>query len=223
MAPEESSDRKVEVGITQPSGRTVLSASFTSQEWDTLNRYSDYVRQLRSTKAFSKQISVRLQFHWQVGQNLSVEVGMPDWEDVIVLLHRMRPFLLHDEDTNFGKVKNVLSRRFEDPRIRGMIAYNGDLYSGKHASSILRIEMSRPTDTNSIVLNSESFFETWLNGHEFHRDHEKQKFVDQVNSIFPEEATKALHISLLIDKMKAVNNLCGLIDVVLGRIKEFVT
>ena len=92
----------VNLRLSSGSERTVVAATFTEDEWELLRKFSSYAHELRDCKSFNKSLSVKLQISAGVDKPLTVNVELPDWDDIILLLHRMRPMILEKEPTFFG-------------------------------------------------------------------------------------------------------------------------
>jgi len=213
---------KVKIAVDRGGQQLKVQADFPKQDWQLLLNYSECVHDLRRTRAFQKPLHVRMNFKLMFGEGLSVKIELPDWDDVIVLLHRLRPLILLNEPTFFGRIRNLLYQHIDNPGIREMLAYDNRLFTGDISLSQMRISLYGGDIRQELTINSDNFFHTWLNAYEYHRDDEKRQFVERINKVFPEDASKAFLVSLVIDKVKAVNNLCGLIDVLSGELKEYI-
>jgi hypothetical protein len=202
--------------IESSNGSHEVQISFPDEEWALLQKYSQYVHELRHTNAYREPLNVSTNIRITPEQGLTYDVSMPDWEKVIVILHRLRPFLLENESTYFNRIRSILGRRVDDKNIKSLLKYNKDIFLGKHMRGMMIIKI------DDVILNSEEFLTKWLNAFEYHRDDEKRRFIEQIHEAFPMDITKSIFVSLIIDKIKAIDNVCGIIDLILGNIKEFV-
>ena len=146
---------------------------------------------------------------------MQVGTKLPHWDDVIVFLHKLRPFVLQNEATNFYRVNNILAKTIEQPFLRSFIAEQRRIYSGQRMQEMVRIS------SNDVVLNSEKVLFDWLNAYEYHRDKDKKAFIDELHQMFPLDATKAILLHLLSEKARAIYNLTGFIRVLIGKQREF--
>ena len=134
-------------------------------------------------------------------------MSLPDWNQVIVFLHKLRPLLLEDEKTNFYKIRNLLAKKLDNPHFRNLLTQYHQLYSGKKAQSEVQIK------SNEIVLNSEDTLLDWLNSYEFHRNEDKRKFIESLHQMLPLDVSKVIFLRLLLDKAEAIHRLADFIRV----------
>ena len=55
-----------------------------------------------------------------------------------------------------------------------------------------------------LIVNSDKTLMTWLNAFEYHRDNDKRKLIEEIDKIIPEDFSRALFASMIIDKVRAV-------------------
>lgn len=108
-------------------------------------------------------------------------------------------------------VTGIIARRFTDPSIRGMVRAQRALYDGRDFQSQIRIE------SNNTVINCEETLMKWLNAFEFHTDETKRAEIEKLHQLMPLEASRAIFIMLLIEKVKAIMNIANFIELLLGR------
>lgn len=187
-----------------------FSGEFTDQEYTILREFISCSDTLMNTQFIKKKDFGSLQLKSNENGQLSVEVTLPDWDDVCVFLHKLRPLILTDEKTYFNKVKNLVSSKFRDEFWQGFFDLQKEAFNSKRNQGLVQIK------SNEEILNSEKMLFTWLNAHEYHREIDKQKFLEDLHHILPLDASKVLFLRLLIDKVEAIRNLTDLIKVVLG-------
>jgi len=188
-----------------------LSGCFQTEEWNRLHEFIQCADDLLNTKYVKSGMPAALNIKFEEGKGMVVSSSLPDWDDVIVFLHKFRPIGLQSEPTNFNKICSVLAKELNHPYFRNMIHEEKEKYSGKRMQSMFRIQ------SNDVVLNSERVLYDWLNSFEYHRDKEKKKFIESLHAMFPLNATKALFIGLLSDKTQAIYSVARLIRVVVGK------
>jgi len=195
--------------------KDVVTGIFEYEEWRCLENFLNYAQDLCCTKLVQSgmQSSIILKFNHNKG--LTVKTTLPQWDDVIVFLHKFRPLGLKSENTNFYNVCKILSRTLQHNWMRIFIKEQRYLYSGKNMQSKFQIRL------NDVLLNSEKVLNDWLNAYEYHRDKEKKKFIESLHKIIPLESSKGIFIYLLTDKAMAIFKIAQLIEVVFGRKKTF--
>jgi hypothetical protein len=190
--------------------RSTVEAEIPDDEWAILHSFHQYSQDLISTKFVQDGMLSSLRIKGTSEGQLSFETQLPDWDDVVVFLHYLRPLYLQTETANFHAACNIIARRLANSQVRDMIAAQKDLYSGKLLRTAIRISVD---DT---VINSEEVLSTWLNSYEYHRDPKKRQFLDTINQILPLDASKVLFIQLLAEKVAAIEGLASFAAVVLG-------
>lgn len=193
-----------------------LKTLFNDDDWEVINDFSTYTKELFDSRLIKEGIKCNMNFSFNKNKGLTGSVVLPDWEKVIVFLHKYRPFGLQNEPTYFYKVANKLFKYFDDSYIRSFIKEQRDVFNGKNMQKQIIIKINK-----EIIVNSEKMLDKWLNAYEYHKDKEKQKFIKKLNEILPQEFCQGIFVSLLINKAKAIYNLCSLIDIILGKAKEF--
>jgi hypothetical protein len=175
-----------------------------------LRSFQVEARRLLGTRFCQEGANVNLQMHWEEGKGLSYKVDLPPWEDFVVALHCLRPLILKKEPSSFLRMKSLVSRHLKDAPVRPLLAFLGHQYSGRRMQEAIRIQ------SNDVLMNSEEMLFTWLNAHEYHRDLEKQAFLETLHKILPLEWSQGIFVFLVMEKVKAIGNLLQLTDLVLG-------
>ena len=208
---------KVGLKLTDPnSGDTSeLIIEFTEKEWGQLQSYLNAVIELHATRFVNNSSGVNLNFKWDKDVGITWSVRMPPEDDLLAFLHRMRPLILEKEPYNFQKIRKMIERKLQKS-IPPILSYLLDLFSGK--SMQRQVVMI----SNDHIINSEKMLFTWLNAHEYHRDHDKQKFLEELHKIMPIEWSRGVFVNLLIDKAKAIFQLADFVKLILGE-RETIT
>lgn len=139
---------------------------------------------------------------------------LPDWDDVIVVLHKYRPIGLQQEPTFFGRVVNVLAKNIDVPFFREVLDRFRQKFAGKDFQSLIKIT------SNGTVVNAEEVLNAWLNAYEYHQDREKRVFVDDLHRLVPLDSSKAVLLQFLAERIEAALALAEEIRVVLGKRKQ---
>ncbi len=63
--------------------------------------------------------------------NLAFKVELPDWNEVSVFLHKLRPFILQNERTYFHKIRTLLGFKLTDSYFRDYFSLQKELFNGK--------------------------------------------------------------------------------------------
>lgn len=194
--------------------RTPVDITFEDDEWELLLRAGEYAAALKQRELMDRGTwSTKLTIRWEEGKGLTAAGTIPSDEDVIVVLHRLRPLILQSEPTYFRRIINLIARRANHPGMRSRLDVLKRLFAGEEYQGLITIKVDGAT------LNSEEMLNTYLNAFEFHRDVDKQRQISKLHEILPSEATRAIFIHLIVEKLKAVRGLELFIDLLQGKQK----
>lgn len=189
-----------------------VTGEIRSNDWEKLIGYADEVVRLEASRALSKDLHTQVKFKVTPGtKRLQFSGSTPPDDDVIVILHRLRPFILQKEPANFYQMTNILSRYLNNPKARETIQYLKDVFSGKDFQRHIRLQIDWKSPSMRTVVNSEATLQTWLNAVEYHRDVEKRQQIEELRKVIPDPALYALFVSMLLDKIKAIINVAVVI------------
>jgi hypothetical protein len=85
-----------------------------------------------------------------------VTTELPSDDQVFVLPHRVRPFVLENEDTSFHRVANTSDRRANNALIRTFLRAQKNLFASKLSQQGVRILL------NDVLINCEASLKQWL-------------------------------------------------------------
>jgi len=208
---------KVGLKLTDPnSGDTSeLIIEFTENEWGQLQSYLNDVIELHATRFVKNSSGVNLNFKWDKDVGTIWSVRTPPEDDLFAFLHRIRPFIIEKEPYNFQKIRKMIERKLQNS-ITPILPFLLDLFSGKAMQrQIVMI-------SNDHIINSEKMLFTWLNAHEYHRDRDKQEFLEKLHKIMPLEWSRGVFVNLLIDKARAIFMLANFVKLILNE-RESIT
>ena len=194
---------------------TKVTAEFNDQELEILRAYSSYVEDLSLAKILQTELNLNSTLHLSNDGPISSTQTLPPEDDIIVLLHRLRPLILNDEYASFNRVTGILGKKLSDSNIRSLIKEQHAFFGGRKHQNLIEIRFQ-----NQIV-NSDKVLSDWLNGFQYHRDQSKRKEIERLQELMPLESTRVFFIMLLLDKVTAIRNIAGMVDLLLGKRKTF--
>ena len=178
--------------------------------------YKDYLsntKKLCETKIVRSGMSGNLNFKYDKDKGTSFEVNLPEEDSILSLLHRMRQFILNDEYSSYNKVTGIIARRFNHKSINSIIKKQRNLYDGKEFQGLIKIE------SNGRLINSEKVLFDWLNAFEYHTDQTKKQEIEELHKLMPLEASRAIFLMLITEKVKAIINIADFIALLVGEIE----
>ena len=208
---------KVTFKITKlGSGEKVpVAAEFSDEEVECLRSYCQYVDELTAVKLVQDGIPCSVNLAYKQGEGTTLTSELPADEDVIVLLHRLRPLILNDEHSSFNRITGILGRRIDEPLVRQALKLQHEIYDGRAMQR--QIIVSSRAEGGEIIINSERALFAWLNAYEYHRDQDKKREIDCYHQLLPLDHSKAFFLMLLSNKIRAIAAIAGLAGVVLGK------
>jgi hypothetical protein len=196
-----------------------IEAEFKSEDFDIFKDFVSESERLSEASWVKEGMPSGLDITIDFPTNgVSGKVRVPNWDDVVVVLHKFRPFGLKDEQTYFYKVAGILARQIDNPDFRAQIQSAKDQYSGKASQNVFRLE------ANGIILNCEETLDKFLNAREYHRDKNKDTFVQSLEAMFPNiDYIKPILCGLIADRVSAVLYLTSVIQCLLGNTEPLQT
>jgi hypothetical protein len=136
--------------------------------------------------------------------NANFEINLPNSDQISVLLHRIRPFILEKEVTFFNKIKNILYKVL-DKESQDELKNISKRF--EHKNNLPDIEFFKgyqntKTDTN---------FYNWVNAEEYHSDKKKKEEVELLKKSLPNNLFYYQMIEIYIDKYNAIFGLFQII------------
>ena len=153
-----------------------------------------------------KKLNVTL--HTAVGKEPWVTGDIPSDQTLWMTFHKLRPFQLKNETTYFPKICNSLSRHFSHPSLSLLFKHWKQRFLGEWFSK------SFPIVAVDNILNSESYFDKYVNSTEYHFDPDKGKTVKEAAQFLPLESQKALIVVLLHGKLSAITTVKSFIKLI---------
>ena len=187
-----------------------VRGEFDHDEWGVLSQFVQLAEKLVASEFVQSGAGSRLNVQYQKGKGVRFEATVPPEEQISSFLHRLRPFVLNDESTNFGRVSNVLSKHCQGTAAIQLIKGLKFQFSGKGTQSLVTIT------SNDVILNSDNALMLWLNAHEYHHDPEKICALEGLHKIIPLEGSIPIFIWLLSEKAHAIVGLASMIRLIQG-------
>lgn len=136
--------------------------------------------------------------------NANFEINLPNSDQISVLLHRIRPFILEKEATFFNKIKNILYKVLDKESQDELKSISKRF---EHKNNLPDIEFFEgcqniKTDTN---------FYNWVNAEEYHSDKKKKEEVELLKKSLPNNLFYYQMIEIYIDKYNAIFGLFQII------------
>jgi len=179
--------------------KAAVHIEFPDDAWAQLMEFVRLSTILLESKVIREGLKHNVTLRWHHKTGMICEGEMLADDDLGLLLHRLRPFILQKESTYLPKMLKLLARYIENDGIRTHIREWLDEFTGKGFQEQLTIAGSQ-------VLNSDAMVNNWLNGFEFHHADDAQAAFEEFRNVFPEAWQRGIIISMLVDKVRSVLN-----------------
>ena len=189
-----------------------IFVELSSDEVESLEEYIKNTENLVSLAVVKNGLKTSVNIKASINSVPSVSSEMPSYDDVCALLHVLRRFILTREFASYDKVSGIIKRRVKSSNIRSLVERERAVYSGKELQKLYTMSF------NSELVNSEQTLSKWLNGYEYHNDREKKQFISNMLGSLSEDNAKAVFLSLLTEKVKAIVAISKICCLLLGRI-----
>ena len=196
-----------------------MTGIFEDHEWQKIEAYLEEADKLWNTKFILKvnqgKDPTSLTIRGDSEEGLVFKTKLPPWKDVELLLHRLRPFVLHNEFASFNVVRSIISRRFENQDLRKYLKFLNNQYEGKNLERNFGIAVGIPMGKVNVI--SESTLRDWLNSEEYHRDQDLKRKMHEIQVVIPPNAFRAIMIMLLTEKARAIFGLARILEPIVDR------
>jgi len=207
--------RDVSLTIRQSDGspEIPLKGSLSDEDVATLEAFIRYTDELDSVRLVKSgfQFSYRVQMD-ETKTILSAK--HPEDEELMAVLHRLRPLVLSKEHASFERVSGILGRTFKDDRFHAVLKQIRVTYDCAEPGLPRFI-------SNDVVLNSRDLLFVWLNAYEYHRDLDKQATLEKILGHAPDVFVRQALLMAINGLILGVRALAGLAETVLGRRNTF--
>jgi hypothetical protein len=208
--------RKVRFTLRERSSNNEASviAEFSDDEVRHLRAFRTYVNDLLSVKLVKDGVACAVNVDYKEGLGTTVTSQLPPSEEIMAMLHRLRPLILNDEHASFNRVCGIIGARIDEPILRRALKRQRQIYDGRSMQK--QIIVTATADNSEMVINSEKALFAWLNAYEYHRDEDKRKEIDRFHQLLPLDHSKAFFLMLITNKIRAIETLARLVDLILG-------
>jgi hypothetical protein len=205
---------RIDFTVTTESGSDTMSIELPSGDEEILRNFLGEYDRLAASSPLQKDIPCGLNFNLTRETGLVLTPTIPSVDDLAILLHRLRPFLLQQEPYSFHKTSAALGRHLGHPGFRALLAYMHRLWKCEGANAQM------PVRLNNQEINSEEVLLQWLNSTEYHRDRAKGAAIERLRQQVPGELFDFVIVSLTLEKLRAVIACAKLASVMVGHLRE---
>jgi hypothetical protein len=202
--------KKVTLALRTEDGELVESpsAEFTAADMEILKQFTQMVSRVRDSTLLIRGMPAIGNIKWEAGLGMTLSCESYSNAELHELLHVLRPLILQKEAASFHKVSSLIGQRFSNKNVTEHLRLNRRVYDHGELSLYMQISL------NDQKLFHSNTLETWLNGEQYHTDQEKAAAWRAFEDSLTEENTRALVISQLQSKVKAIFGLEYIVDLI---------
>lgn len=172
----------------------LLNTGFSANEWSKLTDFLHYCREIEKTQLVQAGLPLSMEMQGNSTGQLSFRVTLPHDDLVAAFLHRMRPIVLQNEQTNFYRVVSVLERNIQNTVLRNAFREERQIFQGIRSQHTFKLSV------NDQLINSDQILNAYLNAYEYHTDHEKQRKLTDLHRVVPHRYNWGICLLLLGEK-----------------------
>jgi hypothetical protein len=203
---------KQEFTFTSLSEVTSVVVDLTEKEEGVIRAYREEYRRLANSSISKKELPCGLSI--RSAEAVPVKVTLPSEDDIAILLHRLRPFILQEEPASFYKTTAILGRRLpKNAVIRAFLRELRREWKGERFFDEIAVFLQ------SVPIDGEKLLLDWLNALEYHRDPHKAASVRELRMTLSEPIADFIIVSLALDKVKAVRKAGTFSRLILGELR----
>lgn len=188
-----------------------VSAAFDDSEIDLLRRFSAFVDRVRETKLLQRGMPAITNIEWKAGEEMKWTCPPYENGELHELLHVLRPLILSREVTSFERITGILGKKFDSEKFRGHLKLQRTIFEDGELKLYMQISL------NNQPLLDDATLKLWLNGEQYHTDEEKAATWREIEKALTVENTRALVITQLQAKVKALFNVQYIVNLILGK------
>ncbi len=142
---------------------------------------------------------------------LAASGKLPDYRDLVFVMHKMRPFILERERTSFTRVLSRLGKYLAHDSFRDCLGSLRERWTGREFESQVQFySMGR-------AVRCEQFLMNWLYAYEYHRNQVRKAEVDSLLRGMPVELSRFIFVATIAEKVTAVLGLSQLVEAAMGK------
>ena len=104
---------KLKVKVDEIKEQFDITVNLSDEELTTVERFLEYANDLLETKLVKDGSQSKLRINYDNESGIKFSSEIPNWDDVIVFIHKLRPIELKDEPTYFFKITNFLKKQYQ--------------------------------------------------------------------------------------------------------------
>ena len=187
------------------------AATLEPTEIDLLRRYVGFVDRVNEAKLLQRGMPAITSMSFKPEEGMKMTCMPYENSELHELLHVLRPLVLKKEATSFEQIAGLLGRKFKSEKFREYLKIQRTIFDDGELKRYMQIYV------NDQPLLENATFKLWLNGEQYHTDKEKAEAWKKIEEALAVDNARALIITQLQSKVKALFNLHYVAKLILGK------
>ncbi|MHC4561047.1 MAG: hypothetical protein ACYS80_27525 [Planctomycetota bacterium] len=192
-----------------------LTVHFEDIEWSVLIEFLRNSKRLDLNDSFQEVGSAGIRLSYAEKEGLFFSTDIHSEENILSLLHRLRPFVAKTGATNFYRVSSILGLRIEDPNLRQLLRALSGYFLGQRVTSLGHLT------SDDVCLVAEKTVDKLLDLNEEDGHIDQQRQLEFFHNMHPSKTSRAIFAKILADKKLAVQAVAHIISVLAGEQQGF--
>ncbi|PTB83832.1 hypothetical protein C9926_00870 [Sulfurovum lithotrophicum] len=185
---------------------------YNEDEIINLQNFSTFGKEYENFVARKKDfLKIQIQIQGECQSPITINSQLLHDDNIAILLHKIRPFILQSEPTYLPKIMNLLSREINDTLVRQYIKQQRENFLIKQDKQAIQLHV---IDSN-ININSDNILNLWLNTEEYHRDNKKRKELKVILDGLPSNLFQYFMQEAIINKTTTILKILELVNAIL--------
>jgi hypothetical protein len=204
---------QVRLALRDEDGKTIeeISAEFQAADLSLLSSFVDWMSRVRSCSVMMRGMPSIRNIKLEAGIGLAFTSDPYTNAELYELLHVLRPLILQDEATYYGKVSKLLGGKFQSKNLSSLLKSLRKTFDHGELSMYMQITV------NTQKLFDESILRIWLNATQYHTEADKLVTWQAIERSLATDNVRALVMMQLRGKLKALMDLEHLANLVLDK------
>lgn len=205
---------EVRLGLATKEGDPLeaTTATFDTPEIELIRRYAGFVDRVRETKLLQRGMPSITNMSWKPEEGMKWSCPPYENAELHELLHVLRPLILSKEATSFERIAGLLGKKFDSEKFRRYIKLQRSIFKDGELKLYMQISLDDQPLLDDATLS------LWLNGEQYHTDDEKAASWNEIEKALTTENARALVITQLQAKVKALFNVQYIATLILGKV-----
>ena len=176
----------------------IVRLSFSEADVQLIKNYLQNCDRLEEARLLKEELPYVKKIKWSEESGMTIKVSEFLYGDVCELLHLARPLFLSKEPASFEKACSTIGKSAKGTAIAKHLKFIRSIYERGEYQPYFQVKIG------GVPLFDDKTLKYWLNGVEYHQDHEKAAVVKELEISLNKEVVRGIFVSQLSGRLRAV-------------------